>query len=163
MLCGLLCSAQRGDVRDRWLNQALDPEDPNNALSQECRGMLSDLHTQTAQALTGDGFDFEPLLPDEEAPLEMRVEALEAWCQGFMYGLGLGEIGELDRLPPDAREVVDDLAEIARSRIAVDAESEENEQAYTEVVEYLRVGIQLIHEELHPAAPGQFPAPPNLH
>lgn len=160
MLCGLLCSAQRGDVRDRWLKQALDPEHAKHA---ECRDMLGDLHTQTAQALTGDGFDFAPLLPNEDAPLDLRVAALESWCQGFMYGLGLGEIGELDRLPPDAREVVDDLAEIARSRIAVDAESEENEQAYMEVVEYLRVGIQLVHEELHPATPGQFPAPPNLH
>jgi len=32
--------------------------------------------------------DFQPLLPDDEHALDARVEALGAWCQGFLYGFG---------------------------------------------------------------------------
>ena len=32
----------------------------------------------------------QPLLPDDEAPLADRADALSQWCQGFLYGLGSG-------------------------------------------------------------------------
>ena len=41
--------------------------------------------------------EFEPLLPDDEAPLEERTAALAQWCQGFLYGLGSGSITGCER------------------------------------------------------------------
>ena len=53
-------------------------------------------------------------------------------------------------LPGEAGEIVRDLSEI--TRVGVDAEDslESNEGAYAELVEFVRVGVQLLFEELEP-------------
>ena len=79
------------------------------------------------------------------------MHALGEWCQGFLSGLTLGGISDFDKLGTDAREVVEDLVEIARAGTSYHLEgSEEDEQAYAELMEYLRVGVLLINEELQP-------------
>lgn len=92
--------------------------------------------------------EFVPLLPPDESDLATRVEALGAWAQGFLYGFG--GAGPLPRgsLPEDVAEVLSDFAEIARAG-AVGAESEDTEEdAYVELVEFLRVGVQLVFDDL---------------
>ena len=68
---------------------------------------------------------------------------------------------DASELPGEVGEVVRDFIEI--SHAAVDAESgeESNENAYTELVEFVRVGVQLLFEELasarRPGAPTATP------
>ena len=38
--------------------------------------------------LAAQEMEFEPLLPPDEAALAERVEALGAWLQGYIYGVG---------------------------------------------------------------------------
>jgi uncharacterized protein YgfB (UPF0149 family) len=45
-------------------------------------------------------------------------------------------------------EVVRDLTAITRVGADPDESEEENEQAYAELVEFVRVAVQLLHEEL---------------
>jgi uncharacterized protein YgfB (UPF0149 family) len=45
-------------------------------------------------------------------------------------------------------EIVNDLGEIAQAGIVADSESEIEENAYAEIVEYVRVAILLVQEEL---------------
>jgi uncharacterized protein len=94
--------------------------------------------------------EFAPLLPEDEAPIETRAAALGAWCQGFLYGLGTSSLSDATALPGDVGEVVRDLTEI--THVAADsAESlESNEGAYAELVEFVRVGVQLLFDELEP-------------
>jgi uncharacterized protein YgfB (UPF0149 family) len=104
--------------------------------------------------------EFDPLLPDDDAPLEDRVEALGAWCQGFLYGYGSATEGR--RTPPtgDVAEVLTDLAEISRGG-ATGLDTEEVEEgAYTELVEFLRVGVQTIYDEQGDAPPAARGARP---
>ena len=54
-------------------------------------------------------------------------------------------------------ELLDDLAEIARVDFEVGEPDEEEQAAFAEVVEYVRVGVLLINEELQPSK-----APPQL-
>jgi uncharacterized protein YgfB (UPF0149 family) len=51
-------------------------------------------------------------------------------------------------LPDEVSEVLKDLTEIARASETETSGSDEEEQAYTELVEYLRAAVQLIHDEL---------------
>ena len=98
--------------------------------------------------LQGADFSYELLLPADDEPLQRRVLALAQWCQGFYLGLGVSGINQLEKLPEDSREVVSDMTEIARMENYDEQPGEEDEGAYAELVEYLRVGVLLIFEEL---------------
>ena len=90
-------------------------------------------------------------------PLHERSDALSDWCTGFLFGLGLAGKDVTEVLSDDAREVVADLTEF--TRLDTEEESGEGaEKAFAEIVEYLRVGVLLIYEELARAratAPGR--------
>ena len=74
------------------------------------------------------------------------------WCTGFLYGLGTGQIADLDALNGDVGEIVRDFTEISRAA-GDDAEADEsNERAYAELVEFIRVAAQVVFEELLPSA-----------
>jgi uncharacterized protein YgfB (UPF0149 family) len=107
--------------------------------------------------------EFEPLLPDDESPLNGRANALALWCTGFLYGLGTGHISDLEALNGDVGEIVRDFTEISRAT-GDDAEADEsNEQAYAELVEFIRVAAQVVFEELLPLRQQVYPAQQRLH
>lgn len=141
-LCGAI--AARADYSlDDWL-QELRPE-PGPMPDEKA---LTELYSDTVGTLRGPDMDFEPLLPAEASPLPERVEALGTWCQGYLYGLGSAGTGEPLPMSEDTAEILEDLAEIARAGGAGSAEEEIEENAYAELVEFIRVGVQLVDEEL---------------
>ena len=91
--------------------------------------------------------DFDLLIPEDDAPIEERTRALSLWCNGFLYGLGTTGAADPARLSPDAGEVVRDLTEITRAGVDAADGVEENEAALAELVEFVRVGVQLVFEE----------------
>ena len=94
---------------------------------------------------------FQPLLPGDDESLEQRTAALAAWCQGFNYGLALAvRIGDADEaLQHDTvAEIVRDFAELAQLGYTEDEIEGEGEVAWAELVEYVRVSVQLVFEEL---------------
>jgi len=161
-LCGLL-SGGKAALKQQWLNQTLEDSDPANAAAIECRRLLDRLWNETHEALIGQEFAFAPLLPEFDDDLADRVAALTEWCDGFMYGLGLAEVASFEKLPPDVAEVLRDFADIGRGDLALGEDAEEDELAYMELSEYLRVGTQLVHDELNPVRPADFRAPPGVH
>jgi uncharacterized protein YgfB (UPF0149 family) len=60
-------------------------------------------------------------------------------------------------LPDAVGEMLEDLAQIARVDFDVDETDEEEQHAFADVVEYVRIGVLLINEELQPGK-----APPVL-
>jgi len=145
-LCGALCSMAPYGLQD-WINEIL----PDGAsLSEESAAMLERVFTATASSFGEQGMQFEPLLPDDEQPLNGRANALALWCTGFLYRLGTGQIADLEALNGDVGEIVRDFTEISRAT-GDDAEADEsNEQAYAELVEFIRVAAQVVFEELLP-------------
>jgi uncharacterized protein YgfB (UPF0149 family) len=107
--------------------------------------------------------EFELLLPADEEPIDVRTAALAQWCQGFLYGLGAGAITDATGLPGDAGEIVRDFTEISRAGVDATQEAESNEAAYAELVEFVRVGVQLLFEELGALRPPSAPAATPLH
>jgi len=69
------------------------------------------------------------------------------WCDGFLFGLGAGEIKDFAQLPDDVNEISHDLAEISRA-YHEDESTEADELAYAELIEYVRVGVLVIYEAL---------------
>ena len=104
---------------------------------------------------------FELLMPDEEQPIELRTAALTLWCNGFVYGLGTSGAPDPEHLPGDTGEIVRDLAQIMRAGVDEREGLEANEAALAELVEFVRVGVQVVFEELgalrHPVASPRLP------
>jgi uncharacterized protein YgfB (UPF0149 family) len=142
-LAGALCTASTYRFED-WLQEIL-PEGRAHDLST---GALRGLYFLTTETLTGAEMSFEPLLPDDAQPLDERTAALSQWCVGFLYGLGSGAIQDLSKLSGEVGEVVKDFDELTRVGVGTGESEEENESAYAELMEFVRVGVQLVFEEL---------------
>ena len=72
-----------------------------------------------------------------------------ARCQGFLYGLAAGGIKQGSKMPADSTELMRDFIEISQAAFD-DEESENSEDDYMQLVEFVRVGVLLINEELQP-------------
>lgn len=163
IVAGLICTGKAA-LREDWLDRTFAEADAANAQVGAARRTLEQMWNETADALGGMEMKFEPMLPDDEDfDLQARVDALAEWCGGFMFGVGLAEIDSFDKLPPDVSEVLKDFNDIARGNLVLGEDAEADEQAYAELAEYIKVGTQLIHDELNPVRPSQFRAPPGLH
>jgi len=154
-LCGMLCA--RGTIElSEWVDHVIGEQEQGNELLHDLVHKLSELHQSTLEMMNDATGDFKLLLMDDDDPLSERVEALAAWCQGFIYGLAAGGIQEGSELPEDTAELLKDMVEISRAGHDVDdtgiEESDDNddEVAYMEIEEYVRMGILLIYEELQP-------------
>lgn len=100
----------------------------------------------------------ELMLPDDDASIEDRTEAMAAWCQGYTLGLLQNEKFSIDQLPPDAAEFTRDVMDIGLASLGDN--EQENERALMEVVEFLRVGAQLSFELIY--AEQAHPAPTSV-
>src|ERR1700728_1272393 len=159
-LCGALCSMSPYRMQD-WLNEIL-PD--GAALSEESAAMIEKVFSATATAFGEQGMEFELLLPDDEQPLNGRANALALWCTGFLYGLGTGQISDLEALNGDVGEIVRDFTEISHASGDAAEQDDSNEQAYAELVEFIRVAAQVVFEELLPLREQSYPTvPQRLH
>jgi len=156
MLAGCLCATMGYRLED-WLHEIL----PEGRAAPQTTAALGELFTATTTALIQPDMELELLLPPDEQPIDVRTAALAQWCQGFLYGLGAGGIIDAAGLPGDAGEIVHDFTEISRAGVDATQEEESNEAAYAELVEFVRVGVQLLFEELavlrRPSAPAAAP------
>lgn len=158
MLAGSLCGAAAYRLED-WLREIL----PEGRAAPPTSAALAELFGATTTALVQPDMEFDLLLPGDEQPIELRTTALAEWCGGFLYGLGAGTITDATGLPGDAGEVVRDFTEISRAAVDDTQDEESNEAAYAELVEFVRVGVQLLFEELAALRRPSVPAPAPLH
>jgi uncharacterized protein len=147
VLCGALCATDDYPL-ERWVEEIVPDE--ASAFDEVAAAALQLVYTDTTQALRQDQMEFAPLLPEDDVTLETRAAAMAEWCQGFLYGLGLSGLDPRAQLAPAVQEVLKDLTHIGRATLDTDSLDEDSEVAYTEIVEYLRAGVQLIHDELAP-------------
>jgi len=141
-LTGYLSAGGSAGADDWPAALELDP-DPKTPLHHEA---LRRLYRDCRGALDDPDLGFEPLLPAPEVPVEERADALVDWCRGFLGGVGLSGSAK-QSLSADANEVLADLGRIAASRFDYD-NAEEDETALSEVLEFVRVGVMLLHTEL---------------
>lgn len=155
LLCGLACRAADAGVDDFLVHLAAMQlvVDPGAALN----AALIDAWSATQQQLADEEMGFALWLPDDEEPLEERTIALAQWCSGFLAGLASG--GQLDALSEEAREAISDLQEISRAELSAESGapngSEEDEAAYAEIVEYVRVVALTMREEFRGPEPDE--------
>ena len=150
LLAGRLATAG-ADAGFEWLSQVLEGTDANNAFSSECEALLRALFEATYRQLSERQSEFEPLLPDDGDAASVRAAALAHWCEGFLHGLVSAKHADAlkERLAAEPlADIIRDMLEITRAAADDDGDGDSDENAYTELVEYLRVAAQLTYEEL---------------
>ncbi|MFA7096788.1 MAG: UPF0149 family protein [Gammaproteobacteria bacterium] len=148
-LCGMLSVEDSGDGQAR-VSQLLAENNSDHVTAGADRDLMAGLHDETLRQLRDPEFGFHLLLPDDSQPLSLRAEALGDWCNGFLAGLGLAGVKRDQNLPEGVDEILRDFVEIAKVNFDVGDGDEEDETAYMELVEYIRMGVLVIHQEFHP-------------
>lgn len=144
IICGTLCAPST--TPDQWQPLIFGGPPEGGPVSE----MLASLYRQTRAGLDDEGFDFTLMMPDDRYGLSARVDGLAEWCRGFVFGLVAGGVRDVQQLPGDAPEIVSDIVAISEMSADSETNGEQEEQALAEIEEYVRVGVQLIYEEMHP-------------
>jgi len=151
LLCGMACAGGRvaGDV---WLEHLLGENNTLSVAAQDCHAALTSLQTEILRQLNDDALGFVLLLPGDDEPLALRTRALGHWCEGFLYGMALGGSRDDAPLPEDSAEIMKDFYEISHAGFSSRETADADEAAYLEIVEYVRMCVLLVHEEMRPLA-----------
>lgn len=148
--CGRACLSGVAALPD-WVRDIAGNQNPDDALAHEHISGLQRFAADSLLKLEAGQLQFRLLLPDEDAPLAERTSGLADWCHGFMHGLSTAGGSDNPRVANalDAdivKEILEDFSQITRAA-ADSSNSNEVEQAFAELEEYVRVSTQLVYEE----------------
>ncbi|HHS99404.1 MAG TPA: YecA family protein [Thiomicrospira sp.] len=165
MLIGLLCGDN--DIQEAvWIKKLIE-EAQIKSVKESFLQVLDGVFQETNKGMNGSGFELNLCIPDDNESLVFRAAMLGQLCEGLLYGLGLvGVLSDSEReIPKEVNELVDDLGQIARIDVGglndLKDVTDEEESDFMELIEYVRIGILTINEELNPtqAAPIMDPTP----
>ncbi len=142
LITGILCGNPNSSTA--WEELVTGDKEPKST-----HELLQTLYNKTENQLEEFLFEFHLLLPSDEDSLTERAEALTVWTQGFLTGLKLAEVQIVDRPVGDITEAINDIIEIAKMNYEEVVASEEDEAAFVELVEYVRMAVILIYQDLH--------------
>jgi len=141
LLCGIICGF--GDEEENLLFNKFFGLDE----SDELFGYLCDVYKATSEQLKSTELNFDLLLPEDEEPLPNRVDALREWCQGFLIGLETVEFQEDENQSLEAEEALMDLTEFSVMEFSPVGDQNEDEEAYQEILEFVKVAVLLLYTE----------------
>ncbi|MDD2893108.1 MAG: UPF0149 family protein [Halothiobacillaceae bacterium] len=160
MLIGMACAAGQVTVQDWWVH-VFEPSDDISGQPDRPE-VVDSMYSEAMDSLLDATGNFDLMLPDDEEALELRADALHEWCHGFLYGYGVAGGRDIALLPVEAAELLRDVTQFAQARFDLGEDAEEDELSYSELVEYVRVGVMLLFETLYPRAQPKPEAMPDL-
>ena len=122
--------------------------------TREAALALFDLFTISQQQLSQLGFEFQLMLPDDAAELNVRAQAFSEWCEGFTQGLTVSGVDFNLLGNEETQDAIQHIGEFAQLDHAALRVNEEDERALLEVIEYTRMAVLSIHADMqtHPAS-----------
>ncbi len=153
LLCGMICvSADKTTMA--WEKMVGGPKKDKHS-----RDLLRQLLAFTVQQMQEFSFEFKLLLPDDDALLPTRAEALGLWCQGFLIGLQQSKVPVEESASPEVLDALKDIIEISQVKYDEAETNDEDETAYFELVEYIRLVALMIYHELQSSKKPSHPNP----
>lgn len=141
MASGMLCSNNLVN-NQAWLQEIFQGARPGNSNAET---VLENLFEDTRNLLANEEFSFNLLLPDEDSALNLQLEALREWCQGFLYGLALNGLDS--GYPDDFPEIIKDVTEFTKLDSEVTGDDADND--FMEIVEYIRAAVIYLNAEMN--------------
>jgi len=115
---------------------------------------LNRLYEVSREHLLADEMVLQLLLPEDDAPLAQRLQAVSEWCQGFLYGLGMEARFPQIKEDAQAQDLLEDLIAISGveelSEDDLQSLEQSSEAELQEVIEYVRMGVIYLYDTLHP-------------
>lgn len=145
-----------------WADIIIGKPDSWNTLSTPVQHMLLALAEASVEQLGDSHYVLQLLLPDDEDELEDRLLSLGEFCDGFTEAFTNHSGEHTGLLDSDAAEAFADIRQVKELSLELSHEPED-EADYMEVLEYVRVGICLIHQSLLLNHTGAGKPPPFLH
>lgn len=145
VIAGMLCGGTPIDSTT-WLGPVSDFFHQGLTFNEPIEALLQMMFKAIGQSLMDENLPFKPLLPDDEENLTVRSAAFASWTEGFMSGFALNK-GVLAGASDDVNESIRDFAEISKMTTDLE-ENEENEEAFFEVYEYVRISTLMCFDEL---------------
>lgn len=145
ILCGLLTIG--GDFRfEAWLNSIVSVEiSREESEIQTAVDVLKQMYHAVYTQIENSEYELIILLP-EGSSLYARLSALAMWTQAYVSSLELRGISVSNVQDANAREALEDLMKMGNLQYEYDSEeSEENEFALVELIEYVKVAALLVH------------------
>lgn len=145
ILCGMLAGGMNLDNRD-WTEALNDVVNQGESMNPLVIDQTTQMYDQLCQEFVEADFALKMCLPNDDAPLNERGAALVNWVQGFLLGFGLQQ-QDLTNCSEEVKEALDDFSQISKMDEEM-TDDEESEQAFFEVVEYVRIGTMLCFNEM---------------
>ncbi|MEJ2213529.1 MAG: UPF0149 family protein [Gammaproteobacteria bacterium] len=144
-ICGVIATDQK--IPGAWFEEVFDQSEEGDLLVSDCKNSLKQLYSETLEEIEGAGLGMRLLLPSDVKPMNERALAISQWCQGFLYGVGLtGK--KTQPISAEAQEALEDMTEFTRIDVDAleDGADSDDEDALTEVTEFLWVAAMLVRE-----------------
>lgn len=145
ILCGMLAGGMNIDDQD-WIDALADVINQGDSLPLPVQKQVDYMFNQICQEFIEADFALQLYLPADEESINVRGKAVVEWVQGFLLGFGLHQ-NDLTNCSAEAKEALEDFTEIARLDEEME-ENEESEQAFFEVIEYVRISAMLCFNEM---------------
>ncbi len=139
LLCGYCCVNNNIIVTD-WLKIIITNYNDNDDYSE-----LITIFNATTTELADTGLNFNLLIADD-TNLVLQARDVVDWCNGFLSGLGLAKINTNNN---EVLELIKDISEIAKIDYNIN-NSNNDMNNLTEIIEFLRVGVLLLQEDINP-------------
>jgi len=155
-LCGVLCGKSNITVHE-WLSLTLLRSSEDASQLVMSRDLLLEAVTEsfksfflaTITELSDNNLNFYPLLP-EDGSEAVRLEAIAEWAQGFLMGLSIAGIKSFSEYPEEVTEFIEEMASISTAGEYDLAGDESDEEAIIEFIEFIRMGVLFMNEEMNP-------------
>lgn len=145
-----------------WADKIMGKADAWNTFSVPVQHMLLALAESSVEQLGDSHYVLQLLLPDDEDELEDRLLSLGQFCEGFTEAFTDQSATHAVLLDADAAEALSDIKQVKDLSLELSHEPED-ETDFMEVLEYVRVGICLIHQSLLQEHTAAGKMPPFLH
>jgi len=142
VVIGLLCA--RPSLDERALSGHLAALQVGDLTPEQILEQIGPALTSLKNELASTDLQFQPLLPTDDRPLSERTHCLGRWCSGFLTGFGSGQPVLKSDESQDALRMIE---QIARATTDTESDQEEEESAFAELTEFLRVAVLLLREE----------------
>ncbi len=144
-LTGMLCLQPQMSMA-KWIGVILE-DTASETVTQAALEELSGCGTRTRDMLQSDDLEFTPSLPPDAVALNERLRALGEWCSGYLYGLAVAGLADFDALSEQGREFIEDVTDLTRLVARPEPEAID-ESRYMELVEYVKIGVLSMADEL---------------
>jgi len=145
MLTGLIATGSDAKSNELMILMS-DLAYDGQGLPVELENLLQQQAAEIEHSLGDEDLGYRLLLPEDTTPLSDRLSALAGWVNAFLVGYGVNQ-ENMTNLSGDLKEAIEDMVELAKIEFTDDGDEEE-ERAYTEIVEYLRVSAMMCYAEL---------------